>query len=296
MRNKLLICLFAALSVFNFTACDTEPIDPNIVVPDPTEPVEDGNFQVKIDGTQYTALATQAYISGGSILMTATRANGDSFGFIIGGTTPGTYAANQNILAFTQNGSEYGWEASNPANVGQNTGSITISSVNTQNNTISGTFQFTGYWTDTTDTTVAPKEFTEGVFTNIPYTSENPSGDTFAATVNGVAFTPNDIFVTEAEAGGASTISISAPGSSGNFLVSVNSDITVGNYPITGSFIEDDVRVSYTTAGGAGGPATAGSVNITEKTATSVKGTFTATVTSGSDTFEITQGSFDVAY
>ncbi|MBD3580889.1 DUF6252 family protein [Flavobacterium selenitireducens] len=296
MKNKLLIGIFAMLSVLNLTSCDTEPIDPNIVVPDPTDPVEAGSFKVKIDGVQYTALATQAYISGGSILMTATRANGDSFGFIIGGTTEGTYAANQNILAFTQGGSEFGWEGTNPANAGENTGAITISSVNATTRTISGTFQFKGYWSDTTNTTVAPKEFTEGVFTNIPYTDQSPTGDTFTANVDGAAYDASDIFVTEAGSGGTNIISISAPSGNANLTVAVMSDITVGNYPITGSIATDDVQVMYMNTSGAGGPATSGAVNITQKTADRIRGTFTATVTSGSTTFQITQGNFDVAY
>jgi len=296
MKNKLLIGLFALFSALNLASCDAEPLDPNIVVPDPNDPAETGTFQVKIDGQQYTALTTQAYISGGSILITALRANGDSFGFIVGGTTAGTYAANQNVLAFTQGGSEFGWEGTNPANSGENTGAITISEVNTANHTISGTFQFKGYWSDTTNTTVAPKEFTEGVFTNLPYTDQSPTGDTFTATIDGTAYNPADIFVTEVTAGQTSVISIAATSGNANLTIAVESDITTGNYPITGSLFTDHVQVMYANSTGAGGPATSGTVSITQKTATRIKGTFTATVAQGNNTFQITQGNFDVAY
>ncbi|NUY80038.1 hypothetical protein HUK80_03960 [Flavobacterium sp. MAH-1] len=296
MKNKLLIGLFAFFSVLNFTACDTEPIDPNIIVPDPVDPVEDGTFTAKIDGVQYTALTAEAFISGGAITIAAVRANGDNFAFVIGGNTAGTYAANQNILMFTQGQSESGWQSINPANPGENTGSVTISEVNTTNHTITGTFHFTGYWNG--DGTIEPKEFTEGEFT-VPYSdpSVNPNENTFTATIDGSPFNPTTINAQEASNGGISIISITALDQNGTMSVMLSSDVTVGNHPIaTGTVITDDVQVMYLTVGGSGGPAVSGNVNITQKTADHVKGTFTATIETASGNIQVTQGNFDVTY
>lgn len=297
MRNKLCICLFAALAVFNFTACDTEPIDPNIVVPDPSEPTETGNFQVKIDGQQYTALTSQAYISGGAIMISAVRANGDAFAFVIGGNTAGTYAANQNILSFIQGGSQSGWYSINPANPGENTGSVVISSVNTTNHTITGTFQFTGYWEDATNTGIEPKEFTEGTFT-VPYSDppQNPSEDTFSAMVDGAAFNPANINAQETVSGSLSVIQIAALNQNATLSVIVESDIALGNHAVTdGSLFTDGFQIMYMSVSGNGGGATSGNLNIVEKTSDRIKGTFSVTI-EGTGTYEITQGAFDVAY
>jgi hypothetical protein len=77
----LIMLLFAA---FNFTSCseDLEPVDPAIVVPDPTDPtdpVDNGLFKVDIDGTTYTASTTLVYITGGTNQHTAVPASGHNF-------------------------------------------------------------------------------------------------------------------------------------------------------------------------------------------------------------------------
>ncbi|RZJ70127.1 DUF6252 family protein [Flavobacterium sp.] len=297
MTNKFLIAIMAFVSVFNIVSCDVEQLDP-AVIPDPSNPnpTENGSFQVKVDGTQYTALTAQGFIAGGAITIAATRANGDSFAFVIGGNTSGSYAANQNILMFTQSGSEDGWQSVNPTNPGENTGSVVISSVNTTNHTITGTFQFKGYWNGTGD--MAPKDFTEGTFT-VPYTDDlgGPSTNDFSALVDGTAFNATNVSAQESVNGSISVISIAGISQNATISVIVNSDITVGNHPIaTGSVITDGVQVMYLGAGGSGGPATSGSVNITQKTADHIKGTFTATIEGQTANYQITQGSFDVAY
>lgn len=303
MKNKLLIGLFAFFAVLNFSSCDVEPLDPNIVIPDPTDPTDPtdpdptdpGSFKVDFDGSTYTALTTQVYISEGSILLTALRANGDSFGFIIEGTDVGAYPANQNLLAFNPSGSEYGYWSVNPDAASENTGTITITEINTTDHTISGVFNFKGYWSNT-DETVAPKQFTNGVFTNLPYVEENPAGDTFSATVNGTAFNAGDILTSEVTSGSQTLISVAGQSGQSAITVSAVSGITAGTYPITGNVTADSVQVVYTDADGNGGVATSGAVVITQITADRIKGTFTATIVDGAETYQITGGSFDAAY
>lgn len=298
MKNKLLLGLFAFLSVLNFSSCDVEPLDPNIVVPDPTDPTDpgdDGLFKVDFDGSTYTALTTQVYISEGTIAITALRANGDSFGFLIEGDDVGPYQAHQNLLAFNPSGQEFGFWSVNPDNPTENTGIITITEINTVDHTISGTFNFKGYWSNT-DETVAPKQFTNGVFTDLPYVDESPTGDTFSATIDGVGFTAGTILTTEVTAGELTLISVAGQSGQSAITVSAVSDITVGTYAITGNVGMDSVQVVYSDPDGNGGLATLGSVTITEITATRIKGTFTATIVDGATTYQITSGSFDAAY
>lgn len=300
MKNKLLIGLFAFISVLNFTSCDVEPLDPNIIVPEPSdpndpEPTDPGTFKVDFDGSTYTALTTQVYLSESSIMLTALRANGDSFGFIVDATQIGAYPANQQLLAFNPAGSEYGYWSVNPDDATANTGTITITEINTTDHTISGTFNFTGYWSNT-DETVAPKQFTNGVFTDLPYVSDSPTNDSFTASIDGTAFTAGDVLTAETTVEGTSFISVAGQSAGTAITVSVKSGITTGSYTITGSPAADQVQVVFTNAAGNGGLATSGTVTVTQITADRVTGTFSATVVDGTETFQITNGTFDAAY
>jgi hypothetical protein len=296
----LIMLLFAA---FNFTSCseDLEPVDPAIVVPDPTDPtdpVDNGLFKVDIDGTTYTASTTLVYITGGTIQLTAVRASGDNFAFLLDGTTTGTYNAIDNLFAYTQAGQEYGWWGFNPDNEAQNVGSVTITEIDTVNHTISGTFSYTGYWSDTTDDTPpGPKQFTNGVFTDLPYTTDSPTNDTFFAKVNGVDFNQNDLLAIETEINSFEVISVGAENAAGaGITVSVSSSFGPGTHAITGDLLTDGVQIYYTAPDGGENDATSGSVTVTEKTADRIKGTFSGNVTIGTTTYSITAGSFDVAY
>ncbi|RZJ31079.1 MAG: hypothetical protein EOO48_03150 [Flavobacterium sp.] len=309
MKKLQLLSLVALFfTAFQFSSCtgDVEPVDPAIVIPNPTDPGGGGNgggsgsgvFKVDIDGTTYTATTTLVYITGGSIQLSAVRAAGDSFGFLLDGTTAGTYTALDNLLAYNQAGSEFGWAGFNPDNETENTGSLVITQVDQVNHTISGTFSFTGYWTDGDNASPpAPKHFTNGVFTNLPYTTSSPTGDTFYAKVNGVDFNQNDLLAVTTTINSTEFISIGAANANDEELtVSVKSSFGVGSHTITGSLATDGVQIMYTNSAGDEGQATSGSVSITEKTASRIKGTFSGVVTIGSTNYTITAGSFDAAY
>jgi len=299
-KIKLTMLFTAFLVAFTFTSCDNEPIDPAVVVGG-ENPVENPNataiFKADFDGQTFTALTSQAYISGGSISISGFKATGETFTINVDGTTTGTYPANSNIIVYQSAGTEFGYMGTHPTDENANTGSIIITSINSANNTISGTFSFTGYWTDYDDDTVAPKEFTNGVFTNIPYTTTNPTGDTFDATLNGNVFNDTDILVAEISLNEQTFISVAAENLNGDSItVSVRDNITAGTYAISGA-TTDVVQVNFApVTEDFGTPASSGSVTITEKTATRIKGTFNGIVIIGDDTFTITGGSFDVEY
>lgn len=303
-KIKYLSALLLLLGIFVLTSCDgdVEPIDSTIILnpgseENPGGETQVGLFKVDFDGQTFSTSSTQAYISGGSIIINAFRSNGENFGFILDGTTAGTYPANENFITYTPAGSEYGFSADHPTDSNFDTGSIVITSVNTTNKTISGTFHFKGYWSDFDNETVPPKDFANGVFTNLPYTSTNPTSDSFFAKVNGLEFVDNDIFTAESSSGTQEFISISAMNAADEEItVSVNSSLAVGTYPLNAT-PNNNVNVVYTLpTSDFGTRASIGNVTISEKTSTRIKGTFTATVTIEGVAYRITEGAFDVEY
>ena len=188
MKNiKLLAGIFLIVTFFS---CTNEPIDSAINLDDfggnNNQPAV---FKADFSGTTWTATTYQAVISSNSIQIVGTKPNGDTFAFMIEGNAVGNYAANSNLLTFTPSGSEFGYWSVNNSNPAENTGSISITNIDTVNKKISGTFVYKGYWSDTTTTSILPVQFTNGVFTNIPYTSSTPPPSNYyvRATQDGVA-------------------------------------------------------------------------------------------------------------
>ena len=309
MRKLQFLSTFLILfTAFGVVSCgDVEPIDPTIVIPTPNpnpnpnpnpDPNTPGVFKVDFDGQTYTASTTIVYLSGGSIILQAINPSGDSFGMILDGTTEGSYPTNENIVAYTEAGEEYGWSGYHPFDFDANTGTVIVTDVDTVNKTISGTFAYTGYWSDWDNTTIPPKQFTNGIFTNLPYVSQNPTNDTFYAKVNGVEFVDTDILVVEVSLLGQEFYGIGASNAADQSMtVDVRTDATVGTYPITGNFDTDVVQLHYAlNQNEVGGHALTGTVTITEKTASRIKGTFSGTVIIDAVPYVITAGAFDVAY
>ncbi len=169
MKNiKFLVGIFLFLTAFTFTSCENEPIDPAIDI-DNSGPAM---FKADFGGNTWVATTAQALVGGNNITITGIKANGEGFGFLVEAAAAGTYPANSNILAFTPAGSEFGYWSANIDNPEENTGSITITNINTVNNTISGTFNFKGYWSDTNNTSILPVQFTNGIFENIPFVTQ----------------------------------------------------------------------------------------------------------------------------
>lgn len=299
-KHNLLTYLFI-FCVALFTSCsdEFEPIDPAIQIPSDggggsTAPV----FSVDFNGSTFVASNYQAVIIGGSIVVSGIRAsNGDSVSFIVDGTTTGSYPAKDNIIIYQPAGTEYGYLGINYSNPDSNTGSIVITSINTTNNTISGTFNFTGYWSDIDEEGVLPIAFTNGVFNNIPFTSENYTEDTFYAKVNGQEFVDVDIFTAISSAGDVELISVAGHDAGGNSItVSVRSDIAPGSYEITGSN-SDLVQMFYEReADDFWERCLGGTVTVIERTATHLKCTFAGVVFDDTSTYTITEGAFDVQY
>jgi hypothetical protein len=295
-KIKLILGIFFILTAFTFTSCENEPIDSAIDLDDfnngSNVPVV---FKADFSGATWSATTAQAVISGNFITISGVKANGEGFGFLVEANTTGTYPANTNLLAYTPAGSEYGYWGTNFDNPDENTGSITISNINTTNNTLSGTFSFKGYWSDTSVTSILPVQFTNGIFQNIPFITQDQTGDTFFAKVGGTEFVDVDILTTTITVGSQEFISIGAQNAALNSMtVSVKSSLGTGTYPITGNATTDGVQAIYD-FNDTNYNASSGSITISSKTATRIKGTFNF-VTNGTPPFTITEGAFDVEY
>lgn len=290
-KPQFFVLFLAAL----FASCVYEPID-GTVEPDPDSGGNtSGVFKADFNNKTWTASETQAIISGNFIEISAINAKGESFGIMFEGSTAGTYAANVNIVAYAPAGSEYGYWSINDDNPDENTGSITITKIDTEKKTISGTFQFKGYWSDS-DNPRTPIQFTNGVFTDLPYITEAETDDVFSAKVGGTNFVSTDILAFEINSGADDWIAIGASDANMNEIsISIRTGLAAGTtYPITVNRLTDDVQASYEDENGEH-EAVAGSVKIISITEDRIQGTFSFT-TNGTPSINVTEGSFDVAY
>lgn len=300
-RIQFISLLFLVFTSISFVSCDNEPIDSAIDLDDFGG--DDGNnnnngptvFKADFSGNTWEASTAEALISGNFIQIGGVKANGEGFAFLIDGASVGTYQANDNLLSFNPANSEYGYWSVNVDNPNEDTGSITITNIDTENKKISGFFNFKGYWSNTDEPSIIPILFTNGVFTNVPYINQQETNDTFFAKVNGTEFVDVDILVFEFDVSGQQYISIGAQNANSNSMtISVKSSLGVGSYPITGNIATDVVQAIYD-FNDTDYNSVSGNVTIQSKTATRIKGTFSF-VTNGATPFTVTEGAFDVEY
>lgn len=298
---KSLIVLF---SIISFVSCETEPLDPELDLSDFQNPTDSNNpnnpnnqfvFTASIDGQNWVADDAYAQVGPNLIVINGDRGvNGESFQFLIDGSTIGSFPAKDHLITFVPDNSDYGWFAFNDEDPDENTGTVTITEIDTQNKTISGTFSFKGYWSDSDVTNIPPKNFTNGVFTDIPYQAyEDPSNNTFFAKVNGTEFVETEILAVTLNG----VIGLGAANATQQSItLGVNEDIIPGTYPITGNVGTDQVQASYKLNGTTTISASSGSVTITSITADRVVGTFSFVAVNGGTTYNVTEGAFDIEY
>ena len=198
MKNIKLLSVFVLLvSVFNLVSCSTnEPVDPVLLNQlnannaannnsggnnNGGGTTTEGNFTAIIDGVNFSADAIVATLVntasfGNALSMTGVKSSGQYIGIQISNPSVGTFVANNNsdpqhtiTLSYLENlNSSDIFSAYNTytATTPTPTGTITISSIDTVNRKISGTFSFDGYLL-TSSTPV--KHITNGVFNNITY-------------------------------------------------------------------------------------------------------------------------------
>ncbi|MUV04458.1 hypothetical protein GN157_12130 [Flavobacterium rakeshii] len=306
MKRFKIVQAFALLFLaIGFTACDTEPVDPVLLDNIGENPggSTGGSFTVDFNGQTYVATQSAAIYNEGMLSVNGVRISGsniESVSFVLMNPVEGqTYTGNDILIIYTPAMSMYQYTNVN-LDEEQPSGSVTITDIDLLNQTISGTFSFTGWWSNDEED-VEPIEFTNGAFTNVSYTGGMPpvngNEDEFTASLDGNDYAIANIGVAVADAGSGETISINGFDTSNNKVVlTIDASLTPGTYQITGNMLEDVVGARYlTTSPESMYMATTGSVVINSKTEDRIAGTYSFSATNGTEVVNFT-GTYDVDY
>ena len=304
MKKMTIVQVFTLLFLaMGFVACDTEPVDPVLLDNIGNPGTSQGTFKVDFSGQTYEATAITAVINDGMLAISGYRgsgANTEQVAFLVPNPEVGSFSGDDLLMYYQPAGEEYQYIN---FNLEQVSGSVNITNIDTVNKTVSGTFSFTGWWSNDEEE-VAPIEFTNGSFTNVTYQGTIPGNggetgdDVLTAVLNGTNFPVANVAVAVADGGLGETITINGlDANQNNVIVSMKASLNPGTYNITGNMLDDVVGGRYlSTSPDSMYMATTGSVTINSKTETRIAGTFTFTATNGTDTVTITQGTFDVDY
>jgi hypothetical protein len=192
-KIRIISTFFAIVTAIFFSSCENEQLDSDLLNNNNNGGEEEpAVFKVDFNSQTFVATSTQAVIGDGAILIQGLRgSNDEAVSLTAFGTTPGTYTGENAFLAYDATGAQEYQHANIDLNAETEeeayNGSLVITSIDPVNQTISGTFSFTGYWSNSEES-VAPIVFTNGFFENIPYTTQtiDPTDpEYFRATVDG---------------------------------------------------------------------------------------------------------------
>jgi len=294
MKRISLLSLFAVFFMaIGFTSCDTEPIDPTF---NENNNGGGGNtpaaFQVTIGGDLYQTTNATGAVTSNMLTLTATNTSGATFTITVPAAR-GNYTTP--IIIYRPSASDAGFY-SNTTTTGLN-GRVNISAYNANTHKVSGTFEFTGYWSNPLDSRPSTN-FSAGSFTNITFTdgSTTPTNPFFKVTFDGQQYNGTQNLATV----GNGLITVNGfRGTRGEYISIVIDAITEGTYTDDAAFAyspdgdEDNVYSSLTIEN-------AGTVTITEidRVNHTISGTFSFRgVNQASVTKEFTAGEFnDIPY
>nr|WP_322626121.1 DUF6252 family protein [uncultured Flavobacterium sp.] len=292
MKRISLLSLFAVFFMaIGFTSCDTEPIDPTFNENNGGGSNAPANFQVNIGNELYQTTTTTAAVNNNILTLTATQ-NGRTFTI----TVPAARGNYTTPVLTYRAGAESVGIFTNATTTGLN-GVVDIVSYNATTKKVSGTFNFTGYYSVTTEN-ISPIVFSSGLFTNISFTdgSTTPTNPFFKVTFDGQQYNGTQNLATV----GNGLITVNGfRGTNGEYVSIVIDAITEGTYTDDAVFAyspegdEDNVYSSLTIEN-------AGTVTITEidRVNHTISGTFSfRAVNQANVAKEFTLGEFnDIPY
>lgn len=266
--------------------------------------VQSGVFEVTFD-SQIFSTSNVEYTSDNSEIIIAVN-NLDTkeiFTLRVDGTSAGTY----DLIGFESHASYINNSNPNASDVWSTTsstvkaGEITISAIDDVNNTISGTFIFSGINLLTGDV----KQFTKGSFTNIPKgtgTTPTASNNKFTAKVDGVLYETISVFGTATTVLGTADLILVTGNKSFTEVMTLyfDGDVVPGEYDLGSPFAQTYPSGTYalnnTNLNIGDGKVI---VTIHDTATKRIAGTFefeASPLTSSTPNYSITEGSFDVTY
>ena len=267
-----------------------------------------GSITATIDGQNWSSNIAIGAIQSASfsginssvlqILGTATNNSLLAINIPLQNLAPGTYTFNGYDAAGSlsyDNGNEF-----YSSDESGGTFTFTISSYNSANGTISGTFSGTLIdWDSTTSISI-----NNGTFSNITIVSQQlySNGNMSLKLNNGNVFnmdadSSDNLFLMIQQVNEANKIVIygnnTNPGSDfGIYSIMIPKNATVGSHTIDGDNYDagfnNNSNITYTTTGG--------TINITSHNGNTIAGTFNFTATGNSQTMTISQGNFSITY
>lgn len=321
IKGMLLVFL-----AFQFFSCENEPLTGEFIEDDQND-AEVGQFIAKVAGQEYVASSASATLTtdnemvitglkpgGENITLSITNAAVGSFNLTTGGTNTnaGTYFDGSiNVLPYISAGALGG------------SGLLNITELDTDAQTVSGTFSFMGVRIKVDgdgnpildgngDPVLENIEITNGAFNGIAYVIDDTGGgggngdpnNEFFAKVDGFDFIADSISVTEPMIGDVHMIKVEARSSIGELLrIDIPRSLGIGTFDMVNISDGTKLIALYNAGNGAENlTSNPGSITITEFDLELgvLKATFSFTGTDPlnqiSDTVEVTEGSFTVYF
>ncbi|WP_165764599.1 DUF6252 family protein [Flavobacterium cyanobacteriorum] len=283
------------------TSCQNEPLDSDLLNIQPVQPTGPALFKVDFGGETFVATAAEATVQGTLVTIAGARGtNGETIVLTIaGGVTTGTY--NTAVQMYVPSETASAFYSNTNISDGTTNGIVTITNINTQAQTISGTFSFTGHYADV-EQNLPAVPFTNGIFQNIPYTGTmpgtgpgpgpgpGPQTEYFRAKVGQqmVDF-PDVISLSEF---GILSLSGNAIDPMRSLQLVLNANITPGTYSLGFGVPTASINIGTTLY-----TANTGSLTVISNANGWIKGTFSfngVNQLNPSNTISITEGSFNV--
>jgi len=250
-------------------------------------------FQVDFDGQRFFADEAEAKLSQGTITIKGIRGiDEEMVELIVNTDIEGTFdlGVNQNNQInlgqySPDNNNINAWQSINDSNLSQ--GQITISEIDYFNSKISGTFNFTAF-----NDAGEVKEFTSGIFLNIPLEKEN----SFFAKVDGIEFVDTQIVPGINNFGWIGLLAID--GNNEQIFIAVRYNATPGDYTLSQDSEQTRFDYSPSLQDFHYGEGTV-TILVHNPETNFLMGTFNCTALpelGGVGTYEITEGRFCVTY
>ncbi|WP_121665598.1 DUF6252 family protein [Mesonia aquimarina] len=230
-KNLLLNLVIVCLSVLGLQSCDNEPYEGAI---GGEIPGLESNFQVDIDGETFVADQANATTTNGITTIVGIKNNGETVSLTLQGSGTGSYDLEQGSLgSYIVSPTEAAYLSSE----GEESGSVNIETYNLEQMFTTGTFSFSATRilepAEGEEPVVETVELTNGIFTNIPLTSDvdpTPTNAIFEVELDGELFTSDNAQANITDDG----LEIAGTNGNAQFAIQIF-DPAVGSFDIGGS-------------------------------------------------------------